>query len=553
MKKERKKGSIVVVERFFNVRYIFFFAFMLSFGVLFGFFRLCLEASFLWLLFFVPILPIPFVFSTDRKRTLMATLAFALAFICGFLVFYEKVDEYQSAEKFSGEHNVVGTVCEKVQAESYTRVLLSDIYIAEKPSDFKLVAYLSPSFSENIRVSDRVVLRGKVYTYQELMQNDSFIGQKIADGVKYYCFCYERVQAVGQADDLFLTVRARIEEVVRAGMDEASASLTLALLLGDTAGIEEGLLENIRAGGIAHIFAVSGLHIAALYAFCRLLTEKTRFSRAPAWTKFLFVSLIVLFYGGVCGFSSSVVRAIVMCLTAYFCRLVFINYDMLEGLGLAGAIVLLLFPTLLFDVGFQLTFTACIGIGLLSGVIRRGMGGDGVWLNHLLIGKDELARRATLHKKRVPLGLTAQAWKWFAGVFSLSLAAQMGTFPVLINAFGFVSGWGLLLNILFVPLVSASFSLLLLLVALSAILPISLSGVILFFPSLLWSVLSLLFEAVDFSGFALTGSLPFGAVWAFYLFLVLSSDKLNLKKAKLPLIAVALALFFFTWLAPYFV
>ncbi len=553
MKKERKKESIVVVERFFNVRYIFFFAILLSFGALFCFFRLCLDASFWWLLCFVPAVPVAFFFSTDKKRTLFATCAFALAFVCGFLLFYEKVDEYQSAESFSGEYTVVGTVCEKVQTDRHTRVLLSDIRIDEKALDFKLVAYLSPSFSENVCVSDRVVLRGNVYTYQNLMEKDRFIGTKIADGVKYYCFSYEQVQTVGQADNLFLTVRARIQDVVQAGMDPDSASLTLALLLGDTAGIEEGLLENIRAGGIAHIFAVSGLHIAALYAFCRLLTDKTGFSRAPAWTRFLFVAAVVSFYGGVCGFSSSVVRAIVMCLTAYFCRLVFINYDMLEGLGLAGAIVLLLFPTLLFDVGFQLTFTACIGIGLLSGVIRRGIGGDGVWLNNLLLGKDELARRAARHKKRVPLGLTAQAWKWFSGVFSLTVSAQLGTFPVLMNAFGFVAGWGLLLNILFVPLVSACFSLLLLFVVVSALLPISLSGVILFFPSLLWAVLSLLFEAVDFSSFVLTGSMPFGAILSFYMLVLFASDKLNLKKAKFPLMGIALAVFLFTWLAPYFV
>jgi len=267
MRKEERKESMVVEERFFNVRYAFFFAFVVAAGILFCFFRIFAEASFWWLLVFLPVVGFAFFFSSNKKRTLFVFLAFALAFLCGYFLFSQKVHKYQRAESFTGEYTVVGTVCERVENDRQIRVLLSDIRIGEKTSDFKLVAYLSPSFSKNVALSDRVVLRGKVGTATELNEDGEFIASRVADGIKYYCSYPEYVQNVGKETNLFLAVRSRIQEVVQAGMNEDAAPLTLALLLGDTAGIEEGLLENIRAGGIAHIFAVSGLHIAALYAF----------------------------------------------------------------------------------------------------------------------------------------------------------------------------------------------------------------------------------------------------------------------------------------------
>jgi len=551
MEKERKEESIVVKERFFNVRYAFFFALLMALGVAFCYFRVFEQASFWWLLAFLPIIGCAFFFSSRKKRTLFVFLAFLLAFLSGFFLFSQNVKEYQRQKTFKGEYTVVGTVCEKLENDRQIRLLLSDIRIGEKTSDYKLVAYLSLSFSKTVGLSDRIVLKGEVATYSAFEADGSFYASRVADKIKYSCFSPTYVQKVGKEQNLFLTVRARIQEVVRAGMNEDTAPLTLALLLGYTSGIEEGLLDNIRAGGIAHIFAVSGLHIAALYAFCRLLTDKTGFSRAPAWSRFLFVAAVVVFYGGICGFSASVVRAIVMCLTIYLCRLLWINYDMLDALGLACAVVLALFPTLLFDVGFQLSFTACLGIGLLAGVLRRGMGGDGVWLNRLIVGKEELAWRAARHKNRIPLGITAQIWKWFAGVFSVSLAAQAGTFPVQMSAFGFISGWGLLLNVVFVPIIGGCFSLLLLLVLLASILPIFMASGILFLPSLVWSVLALLFEAVDFSNFLFTGNPSLGVMLAWYTFVIFLSDKLNLKKAKPFFVVGGLFFFALTCCLPY--
>jgi competence protein ComEC len=172
----------------------------------------------------------------------------------------------------------------------------------------------------------------------------------------------ESCVVVGKKFDFFGSIRTRIAEVLYRGMDIETASVTMAVLTGNTAGIEDGLLENMRYGGIAHIFAVSGLHVGDLFAFCLFFTSKTPLRKMPKIARFFLVAFLLIFYGGICGFSASVIRATVLCLVGYAAKLLGVSVDRFEALGVGGVIVLLISPVELFSPGFQLSFLACLGI-----------------------------------------------------------------------------------------------------------------------------------------------------------------------------------------------
>ena len=108
------------------------------------------------------------------------------------------------------------------------------------------------------------------------------------------------------------------------------------------------------------------------------------------------------------------------------------------------------------------------------------------------------------------------------------MAAQIATAPILLHFFGYVSLWGLALNLLFVPLVGAAFSFLLVLAFVAALLPLAAAPILLYVPSMLWSALLLAFYAVDFSSFAVEGIRLGSAALLFYAFFIFLSDKLNL-------------------------
>ena len=131
----------------------------------------------------------------------------------------------------------------------------------------------------------------------------------------------------------------------------------------------------------------------------------------------------------------------------------------------------------------------------------------------------------------MPLSVEGRIARWIASAFSVSLSAQIATTPILLGAFGYVSGWSLLLNILFVPLISAVFGVLLLFVAIACVLPIACSTFVLYLPNLLWSAALLVFEIADFSSFLLTAErVPMAAFIAYFGGCVFLSDKWNISK-----------------------
>ena len=313
-------------------------------------------------------------------------------------------------------------------------------------------------------------------------------------------------------------------------MGEEAAALASAILLGNTSGIEEGFLQNVRYGGVAHIFAVSGLHIGAVFAFCLFLFRR---KRVPALVRFLCIALILLLYGGVCGYSASVVRAIITCLTLYGCSLLGLKYDGLESLSLAACLVLLAYPTLLFAVGTQLSFTACLGILFLSRPIRSGMEsvcfGASSFVRYRVLKrpfprKVDMFRENTLVKP-----LKRQAAEKIISFLAVSIAAQLGTFPVLYASFGYLSVLSLLLNCVFVPLITVGFSPLLLFAVAACILPISASGIVLYVPNIVLHAFALPFHYFDFTGGAITSFQLFPlSVSSYYSAIVIASGKINL-------------------------
>ncbi len=521
-------------EKLFNFRPALFAAIFLILGTIFAYFRVAKNISFWWLTAFLPVVFFTLVFS-NGKRDLglraLALLILAAFFAVGALAFKTQVDNFQNCPTLNGEVTVVGTVENKKEYEGEFRLVLRDITVDEESVDGRLKAYLPTSNGEIPAVGDRVVMCGEIATDMDISNDYGVRGTTIAKKIRYRFSATDCVN-IGSSGDIVLLVRARMEEVVYAGMDETSAALTLALLTGDDSGIDEGLETNMRYGGISHIFAVSGLNVGALFGFCLFLFAKTPMRRSPKWARFLLVSGILLFYSAICGFSASVVRAAIMCAVGYFVKLLGVGYDLLNALGIAAVFILLLNPVELFGVGFQLSFLACVGLVLLTKPIGQ------VFDEAKNAFRKRFPRKYTAEEKKLldsgdtlPLSVGGEIYRFVKTLVAASLAAQIATAPALLLHFDYLSGWALLLNFFFVPFTDGIFTILLVLVGICCILPTAISGVLLYVPAVVWSAAMLVFEVVDFSSFALVGvQLTSWICVSYYGGLLLFSDKLNLSK-----------------------
>ena len=355
-------------EKLFNFRPIFFLAVFLCFGILFAFLYRLYDVSLWWLCILLPIIGASFCFCNTKRAIVRSAAwwgALCLFFSFGFMAFSTQINDFKSAEGYNGEYTVVGRVIEK-EKFSYTAYLLVDnVFIEGKGVDGKLNAYLPLPFYENITLGDEVILRGETRSTTEIVGEYGFSSYEIGENIPYTCYADDCVITDGKSD-VFLWLRNHIQTRIDAGMDEEIGAVMLAVLTGNTSQMDKDLLNNMRYGGIAHIFAVSGLHVGALYAFCLLLFSKTKVGKLPKVGKVALLAAILLFYGGVCGFSPSIIRAVTLCLTAYAAKQLLSSIDFLEMLGFSAIIILFLSPVDLFDVGFQLSFSACLGIVLLQ-------------------------------------------------------------------------------------------------------------------------------------------------------------------------------------------
>lgn len=496
--------------KLFNFRPALFFALFFALGIM-CVYRFKTDGQFVWTMVFSLAL-IPLSLWLSKKKSFLIGILLLVFFALGVCSAFSQIEKYDNPYAV-GTYETTGKIVDVNENGNYVVATIDNLTIDGEKTDGVLIAYFEKEEGDKIRIGDKIILRAELQPYET--DKDAFSYGNVADGVRFITFTIEEFAPIHEKPDLFTSLRLCLKERLYSGMSSESAAFTCAVLTGDTRGIEEGLLDNVRFGGVAHIFAVSGLHIGALYAFFRILTDKTRLQKLPRVWKFLFVAVLLLFYGGICRYTTSVVRAITMCLTSYAMRLIGVKSDALERIGVAMLLCLAISPASLFTAGFLLSFGACFGICVLYRTLY-----DGLLRSFTNLFKEDLG-------------------KSLCGFFSAMISAQVFTAPLSLYFFDYLSVWGLLLNCVFVPLLTLSFSVLLAVGWISCLLPITWAGAVLSIPSTVISGLLLLFHAVDFWTLFKGVKVPMTAFVNYYTALAIFSDKTNIK-SRIKKIAVAL-------------
>jgi len=162
-------------------------------------------------------------------------------------------------------------------------------------------------------------------------------------------------------------VRDRIAAVYDTLLPPREAAILRSMVLGDRARLDQDLADQYRTMGIFHILSISGLHVGILMmAFSGFLGVFLSERRAS-----IIVLVIMVLYCLMTGASASTVRAVTMGGLLIFGKILGRDYDLLVSVSWAGVALLIYEPLFLFNVGFQLSFVAVFGIGILSPAIDR--------------------------------------------------------------------------------------------------------------------------------------------------------------------------------------
>lgn len=487
------------MKKFVNVRIPVIMAITLCLGCATGFLLYYNGISAVWIT--AALIPVTIIFSLiaifnrNILFALTVSLLMAVLFIggacnCYFALF--RFDDSEVEENIT--YRVQGKVIEKGFTANGEYVIIDGVTIDNRDIKGKVYVYLGPSYGEFCDVGytvdfDSTLEPEEPFPYGEL-------NFRAEDNVKYFASAFGGLESTYHFS-FFGSMRSRVLGILTDNIDEETAAITYAMLTGNTQRVDEATLDGFRFGGVAHIFAVSGLHIGILYGICTFLTARLRLNRY--FSTILTVCLITL-YSAFCGFTLSSVRAVIMCSVSALAMLVLKRYDGLNGLAVAVLIILSINPLSLFSVGFQLSVCAVGGISVFSHLIAAGF-----------------------RKIKVPDKVSL--------AIGTSFGAQFGTMPVMLARFGYLSAIGLLLNLIVIPLITPIFIITFLSTTVCSIIP-PIAPYVLPYSVLPLELLMSVFVGGGFERALISG---FGAglfVPIYFIGILAISDKLNLKFLK---------------------
>lgn len=222
--------------------------------------------------------------------------------------------------------------------------------------------------SENIKMKELFLKFIRFKTSLELptgMRNPNCFDYRLylkTEGISYIGRGKDIFELKSEENPITLLVdryRAKINRLKYTFLSKIEADkqeIVAGVIFGDLTMLKKEIYEDFKEKGIAHILAISGLHVNIVFNLY-LISIKKR-----SLTKDLFFIIILIHYGELAMWSSSLCRAVIMIGLKLIAYNIDERYDSLTALSLAGIILITANPYVVFSVGFQLSFLATSSI-----------------------------------------------------------------------------------------------------------------------------------------------------------------------------------------------
>lgn len=249
-----------------------------------------------------------------------------------------------------------------------------------------------------------------------------------------------KMARAGSHPDFIGKIRGTIRETFLNTMETPSRGVALAMILGDRGEITPSLQEDFVIAGVAHLLAISGLHVGIVAAFAYLLIRwclkrsyrLTLLISIHTWASFLAI-FPVLFYALLSGWNLPTQRAFIMVVSYLTAMILGRERDLMNTLCLAALIILLFSPVSLLDISFQLSFVSVFFLIYL------------------------IPKIALLLPEEKPIAQLRYQWeikvfRWLRGALFATVAATLGTLPLVALYFNRISIVSIVSNLILIPL-----------------------------------------------------------------------------------------------------
>lgn len=391
----------------------------------------------LWRWLFVGLLSLLVLLHISKRLEMMQTLLiFCVVMVGGAW----RIASYENSLRcaFTGEEEVYEAVVVSQPIKKRRSMKCELAVVSGRLAGHRLNAYFqNPNSLNHIVVGDGIeaqsVFSGFDDTYAQRGGFD-WRRQRMVRGIVARTFVasdkWERaevsLEAMPRIDRLALSLQSLrydlLSRLQGSALSEDSYATIAAMTLGDKTCVSAELRDTYSKAGVSHVLALSGLHLGIIYAMIALLLGRRRNTMGGL----LVTLLLVWTFALMVGMSPGIVRSAAM--FSVYASMTFLQRDYLtaNSLALAASVMLLTSPAMLWDVGFQMSFLAVMGIVICHVLLRN---------NRFYV---RYAHRRFVGK--------------LVSLVCISLAAQLFVLPLVMYYFGNVPFYFLLANIVAVPL-----------------------------------------------------------------------------------------------------
>lgn len=354
---------------------------------------------------------------------------------------YEQI--YNSLEK-QEKINLVGVVvCNKEEKKFSNKYKIETKY-----NNTKIRLYIMVKKDIPLKYGDKIEFMGEYIRPEKRRNYKGFDYSNYLKQLKIYgTMKISNVKVIEErkANPIFQIsneIKTKIISNTKEALDEETSSILLGLILGNKDDIDENIEENFRSAGMAHILAVSGMHVTYVILGLSLIMKKILGKRR----NYIFCICVLIVYMFITNFSASVTRAGIMGIIMILSKIFYRKNDIYTALSISLVIILIYNPFLIQSLGLLLSYGGVIGIILLNKTI----------LSILKNIKIKNKKYKYFIKPKIQNSLDK-----IKEIISVSISVQIFIFPIAIynlntfNPYFFISN--LLLSIVIGPIIIIGF------------------------------------------------------------------------------------------------
>lgn len=358
---------------------------------------------------------------TIKKRKIFYAFLPVASFLVLFVMIFSTVNK--TGDIYGNEFLIKGTVCKTVfTLDNRESVTVKNVSVYENGIENKIKGKAVIYTDENnfVKLGDTIgawcVKRSDDYNFTGFDYGNYMLLNRIAfaaDSTDVYFIKNNGSGIYGKICDL----RDKVNSVIDNIYTKDDAGIIKAVSTGDTSVLSKNARNLFTSAGIAHILAISGLHIAIIAGAIIALLEMLGINKR----KSSLIAVIMLgFYTVFTGGNTAVLRSFIMTAVVLMGRVFYRRGDALNSCSIAGIIILLLNPYSLFSIGFQLSFVSVAALITLADFMEQS---------------DDILEK-------------------LKGGIIASLFVSIVTFPIISYNFYIVTLYGFITNIFVVPVLT---------------------------------------------------------------------------------------------------